>query len=73
MAKKQLTFGLTMSLDNQNSILNSYFFHNLVGSPLIEERKEGILTVTKSDVIRLAKKMKMSLIYELKEASHEGN
>ncbi len=73
MAKKQLSFALTMSLDNQNSIINSYVFHNLVDSPLLEERKEEILKVTKQDVMRLAKKMKLSLIYELKEASHEGN
>ena len=73
MAKKQLSFALTMSFDNQNSIVNSYVFHNLVDSPLLEDRKEGIMKVTKQDVMRLAKKMKLSLIYELKEAAHEGN
>lgn len=73
MAKKQLAFALTMSLDNQNSIINSYVFHTLVDSPLIEKRKEDILKVTKADVMKLAKKMKEVLIYELKEEAHEGN
>lgn len=73
MAKEQLCFALTMSLDNQNSIINNYLFHNLVGTPLLEERKEDLLAVTKEDIMKLAKKMKHALIYELKEVSHEGN
>lgn len=73
MAKKQLSFALTMSMDNQNSIINSYVFHNLVDSPLMEERKEKILHVTKEEVMKLSKKMKLGLIYELKEANHEGD
>lgn len=72
-AKKQLVFALTMSSDNQSSIINSYVFHNLVNSPLIEERKKLIQNVTKKDVMNLARKMKMGLIYELKEANNEGN
>ena len=62
-----------MSMDNQNSIINSYVFHNLVDSPLMEERKEKILHVTKEEVMKLSKKMKLGLIYELKEANHEGD
>lgn len=73
MAKKQLSFAVHMSLDNQNSIVNNYVFHNLVNAPLLEQRDELLMSVTKTDVINLAKKMKLSLIYELKEASHEGN
>jgi predicted Zn-dependent peptidase len=73
MAKEQLVFALTMSLDNQNSIINNYLFHNLVGTPLLEARKKEFMEVTKEDIIRLAKKMKPALIYELKEVSHEGN
>lgn len=73
MAKKQLQFALTMSLDNQNNIINNYVFHNLVDLPLLEEREKGIMKVTKQDVMNLAKKMKLGLIYEMKEASHEGD
>lgn len=72
-AKKQLSFALTMSSDNQNSIINSYVFHNLVDSPLMEERKKLIMDVTKADVMKLARKMKLGLIYELKEEAYEGD
>lgn len=72
-AKKQLVFSITMSSDNQNSIVNSYFFHNLADSPLMEDRKKGIMEVSKTDVMKLAQKLKLGLVYELKEASHEGN
>lgn len=73
MAKKQLSFALTMSLDNQNSIVNSYFFHQLIDSPLLEERKDLIQQVTKQDVIKLARKFHLCLVYTLKEDSHERN
>lgn len=73
MAKKQLAFAVTMCLDNQNSIISSYVFHNLVDSPLLEEKKEKIMEVTREDVIKLAKKFKLGLIYELKEAANEGD
>lgn len=73
MAKEQLCFALTMSLDNQNSIINNYVFHNLVGTPLLENRQNEIMAVTKEDIMKLAKKMRHVLVYELKEVSHEGN
>lgn len=73
MAKEQLCFAVSMSLDNQNSITNNYFFHNLVGTPLLKDRQKEIQEVTKQEVMNLAKKFKLGLIYELKEASHEGN
>ncbi len=73
MAKKQLSLAITMSLDNQNSIVNNYVFHNLVDSPLLEERSKMIEEVTKEEVMALARKFKKACIYELKEVSHEGD
>jgi len=73
MAKKQLQFAITMSLDNQSSITNNYVFHNLAGLPFLEERGKKIMEVTKQDVMNLAKKMKHVLTYEMKEATHEGD
>jgi len=72
-AKKQLSFALTMSLDNQNSMINNYLFHNLADTPLLEDRKKGILEVTKADVMKLAKKMMFVMNYELREATYEEN
>lgn len=72
-AKDQLLLALTMSFDNQNSIINNYLFHNLVGTPLLEERKSMIQSVTKEEVMKMARKLNLGIIYELKEVSHEGN
>lgn len=73
MAKDQLVFALTMALDNQNSITNNYLFHNLVGTPLLKDRKDLIMNVTRADIMNIAKKMSEAIVYELKEVSHEGN
>ncbi len=73
MAKKQLALAVSMSLDSQNSIINNYVFYNLVHSPLLEERLEQIMEVTKEQVMAIAKKFKIACVYELKEASHEGD
>lgn len=73
MAQDQLILALTMSLDNQNSIINNYLFHNLVGTPLLEDRKKEIMKVQRADLMKLAKKFHEVIVYELKEVSHEGN
>lgn len=71
MAKKQLSFAIKMSFDNQNSIINNYVFHNLAKVPLLKERQKLIQEVTKADIMKLAKKLKLGLVYELKENGHE--
>ena len=37
----------------------------------IEERRENILKVTKEQIMKVAKKIKINTIYLLEEASHE--
>jgi predicted Zn-dependent peptidase len=56
------------SLDSQNSILNLYESLEYLNYDLIEERKKQIDKVTKDMVIKLAKKIKLDVIYLL-----EGN
>ncbi len=73
MAKKQLSFAISMSMDNQSSLVNNYFFHNLTSQSLFQDRKEEILNVTKNDIRSFAKKVHLAMVYELKEGIHEGD
>ncbi|MBR1416795.1 MAG: insulinase family protein [Bacilli bacterium] len=63
---------LKSSLDNQDSIIDNYFFNIISNSPLINERVEVIDSVTKKDISNLAKKIKLKTIFFL-EANNEGN
>ncbi len=72
MAKKQLHLALLMNMDNQNSLVNNSFFHEVGDVPLLEDRRKNIPKVTKKDLVALAKKFSLGLIYELKEGeNHE--
>ena len=55
-----------MSLDNNVSILNNYVFQIFDDATTFEERKKLIKSVSKQDVIKVAKKVKLNTIYCLK-------
>lgn len=59
------TNSLKSALDSPTSICDNYFFHNMASSPILEERFENILKVTKDDIIKAAKKIKLVTIYSL--------
>ena len=60
--------------DNQYEILENYVSMQLLGIDTIEIRKEKIKEVTKEDLIKIAKKIKIDTIYLLKgETKHEKN
>lgn len=65
-AIKNMIVSLDLSSDNNIAILNNYVFHEFADLPLIEERKEMYKTVTKAEVIRVSKKVKLNTIYNLK-------
>lgn len=65
MAKKQLETSLEIVMDNQNSLVNNYTFHTIVGTPLFEELKESYKKITAKDLKNLGKKLKLNFVYEL--------
>lgn len=69
--KKQLTMYADVILDNQSSLTNNYVFNSIVGTPKVEDLKTEINKITKEELIKLAKKLKLNFIYELK--SEESN
>ena len=62
-AKKNLVFSLKMANDNNVSILNNYIFNQFAHLPLIDERIKLIKKVTKEDLIKCAKALKLNTVY----------
>ena len=59
-------------MDNPSGILNTYYAKDLVGSALFEERIEAFSKVTKEDVVKVSKKLKLYSIFTLgKESNNE--
>lgn len=65
MARKQLSTSLEIVLDNQNSLVNNYTFHTIVGSPLYKDLKDTYKNITKKDLKSLGKKLKINFVYAL--------
>mgnify|MGYP006335568707 FL=1 len=55
-----------MGEDTQGGIVNNYLFNYLDNLPLYEERVKEFKTVTKEEVINVAKRIKLNTIYLLK-------
>ena len=70
LARRQLETSLEVVTDNQNSLINNYTFHSIVGAPLYDELKESYKKITIKDLKNLGKKLKLNFIYELQ--SKEG-
>ncbi len=73
MAQNQLQTSLDVVFDNQNSLINNYVFHSIVGTPLFEELKEAYQKITVKDLKSLGKKLKLNFIYELQSKEGEEN
>ena len=60
--------------DNQDAIVETYLAKDLLNLGDIEERKEMIMKVTKEDIIKLSKKVKIDTIFLLEGVGQvEGN
>lgn len=64
-AKKTIISSIKMSEDTQGGIINNYLFNNLDELPLYDERISEFKTITKDEVISVAKKIKLNTIYLL--------
>ena len=64
-AKKTVISSIKMSEDTLGGIINNYLFNDLYNLPLYEERVQEFKTITKDEVIELAKKVKVNIIYML--------
>ena len=64
-AIKNINLALDYTYDNNSSLLNNYVFNIFDSLPLIEDRKKELNKITKEDVIKVAKKIKLNTIYVL--------
>ncbi|MEG1009974.1 MAG: pitrilysin family protein, partial [Clostridia bacterium] len=64
-AKRSLRMSLDLSLDNIVATLNNVAFNYFDDLPLLEERKEIIMGVTKEDIMNVAKKLKINTVFIL--------
>ncbi len=65
-AKLTLISSLKMGMDSQSSIIDNYLFNYLDNLPLFEERMENLKKVTKEEVMKVAKKAKLNVVYLLR-------
>lgn len=65
-AKKTVISSIKMSEDTQGGIVNNYLFHDLDNLPLYEERIKEFKSITREDIMKVAKKIKLNTIYLLK-------
>lgn len=64
-AKMNLIMSLDLVSDNNVAIVNNYAFECWDNLPDIEKRKEMLNSVTKENVVKVAKKLKLNTIYVL--------
>lgn len=65
-AIKTVISSIKMSEDTQGGIINNYLFNDLDQLPLYDERVKEFKTVTKEEIMNVAKKVKLNTIYLLK-------
>lgn len=70
-AKKTIISSIRMNEDSIGGIINNYLFKKLDGLPLFSERIKCFESVTKEEIISLAKKIKLNTVYLL--AGEESN
>ncbi len=64
-AKKAVISSIKMSEDSLGGIVNNYLFNDLDDLPLYDERIKEFKSITKEEVIMIAKKVKLNIIYLL--------
>ena len=56
---------LDLANDNNVAILNNYVFNYFDDLPSLDERKDMLKKVTKEDIMKVAKKLKLNTVYVL--------
>ena len=64
-AKKMIVSTIRMNEDSLGGIVNNYLFNNIDNLDLFEKRIKGFESVTKEEIINVAKKIKLNTIYML--------
>lgn len=69
--KLSLINSVKYSYDNVGGIITSYYYHNIANVPLYDEKMELIKSITKEEIIALAKKIKINSVYILNNGGNK--
>lgn len=64
--KNLMITSLYLTQDSPNRLIDMYLFKNIAGLPDLEDRIDKIKDVKKADIISVAKKLKLALVYRIK-------
>ncbi len=64
--KNLMITSLYLTQDSPNRLIDMYLFKNIAGLPDIEDRIDKIKEVRREDIISVAKKLKLALVYRVK-------
>ena len=73
VAKEYFCTALDEVLDSPSRIMDNYYMMELIGTDDLEEKRRNIMQVSRDDIIRVAKKVKMDTVFLLEGDSHEEN
>ena len=73
VAKEYFCTALDEVEDSPTQILDNYYMMELIGTDTIDEKRRNIMKVTKEDIVRVAKKVKMDTVFFLEGDSNEKN
>ncbi len=71
VAKEYYLTALDEVEDNPNRIMDNYYMMELLGTDDLEDKRKNIMKVTKNDIMKVAKKIKMDTVFLLEGDSHE--
>ena len=70
-AKALLKSSLGMTYDNPGGLVNNYLFENLDKLPRLDVRIKEIMEVSKEEIVKVAKKVRINTIYMLSDGDEE--
>lgn len=73
IAKEYYNTALDDVEESPSRIIENYFLSDLIGTDTIEEKRTKMNKVTKEEIIKVAKKVKMDTIFLLEGDNDEGN
>ena len=73
VAKEYFCTALDELEDSPNQILDNYYMMELIGTDTIEEKRRNIMNVSKEDIVKVAKKVKIDTVFFLEGDSDEKN
>ena len=71
VAKEYFCTALDEVEDSPSRIMDNYYMMELIGTDTISEKRRKIMGVTKQEIMKVAKKVKMDTVFLLEGDSHE--